>query len=294
MQDEYNRSFGKIRMGDERKMEMRKTLEKELASSKKPAKITRLSGGKKAGIAAAAVVVTLSGLFLIPTTRNTIMAAVKSLFFKEVPEDAVDIVDYYEKAREERVIPTDIPEASEVLAAVSEQDAQVDEYIQNVSVDAEYYEDGDLNELANYYAQQGYTLLDLNKDPVIFYTIEGYEDREWFSDGFRVNYDIGNNNGNIVVFKATEEQFQAFMDNQLALVNYERRAHNQATVSFDELWTKTTDDEGHIVCKASWTGPEPEVKLNPTDCARFINYEVTYDPDSGLAVCSTEDGGGVG
>ena len=243
MQDEYNRSFGKIRMGDERKMEMRKTLEKELASSKKPAKITRLSGGKKAGIAAAAVVVTLSGLFLIPTTRNTIMAAVKSLFFKEVPEDAVDIVDYYEKAREERVIPTDIPEASEVLAAVSEQDAQVDEYIQNVSVDAEYYEDGDLNELANYYAQQGYTLLDLNKDPVIFYTIEGYEDREWFSDGFRVNYDIGNNNGNIVVFKATEEQFQAFMDNQLALVNYERRAHNQATVSFDELWTKTTDDE---------------------------------------------------
>lgn len=294
MQDEYNRSFDKIRMGDERKLEMRKTLEKELASSKKPAKVTHLSAGKKAGIAAAAVVVTLSGLFLIPTTRNTIVAAVKSLFVKEIPEGAIDFVEYEQKGREERVIPTDIPEASEVLAAVSEQDASEDEYIRNVSVNADYYDDDDLNELANYYSQQGYTLIDLEKDPCILYPVDGYEDKDWFSAGFRVSYDIGDFTGNVVVFKATEEQFRNFLDNQLVMINDLRTSHNQNTVSFDEFWIRSTDDEGNQVCKGSWTGPEPELKLNPTDCARFANFDITYDPVSGLAVCSTEDGGGVG
>ena len=294
MQDEYNRSFEKIRMGDERKLEMRKTLEKELASSRKPAKVTRLSAGKKAGIAAAAVVVTLSGLFLIPTTRNTIMAAVKSLFVKEIPEEAIDFVEYEQKGREERVIPTDIPEASEVLEAVAEQDAKTDEYIKNVSVAADYYKDADINELANYYSEQGYTLVDLAKDPCVISYVDGYEDKDWFSDGFRVVYDIGDNYGVIVTFKASEEQFRNFLDNQLVMINDERVAHNQSTVLFDEFWIRTTDDEGNLIYKGSWTGPEPELKLNPSDCARFTNYEVTYSPETGLAVCSVEAGGGVG
>ena len=294
MQDEYNRSFDKIRMGDERKMEMRKTLEKELASSKKPAKVTGLSGGKKAGIAAAAVAVTLSGLFLIPTTRNTILAAVKSLFIKEIPEGAVDVVDYIEQGREERVIPTDIPEASEILAIVSEQDAEQDEYIRTVSVDADYYKDGDINELANYYTEKGYTLFDLGKDSTILYPVDGYENKDWFSTGFRVNYDIGDNSGLIVVFEATEEQFQNFLENELVMINDQRTLHNQDTVSFDEFWEKSTDDEGNLVYKGSWVGPEPELKLCDTDCARFTNYDVTYNPGTGLAVCAVEDGGGVG
>ncbi|MCR5287418.1 MAG: hypothetical protein K6D93_05660 [Saccharofermentans sp.] len=54
MQDEYIKAIKKIKMDNDRKIEMKKVLEQELASSstKKPAKTTSLSGGKKAAIAA--------------------------------------------------------------------------------------------------------------------------------------------------------------------------------------------------------------------------------------------------
>ena len=298
MQDEYKKSFDKIRMSDDRKKEMRKTLEKEMAMAGKPAKTTRLSGGKKAAIAAAAVVVSMSGLFLIPAARNTIYAGVRSLFSKEVPDGAVDAVEYEQQGREERVIPTDIPEAEEVIAAVSEQDRQADEYFKEVTVTADYYEDQDLNDLANYYAQQGCTIFDLEKDPVLLCEVDGYEDKEWFSTGFRVSYSVGGTadgfSESIVAFKATDEQLQNFMDNQLAYVNDQRVLHNQETVTFDQLWTKTTDDDGNIVYKASWLGPEPEMKILPSDSARFTNYDMTYYPETQTAVCKIQDGGGIG
>ncbi len=53
MQDEYKRTFENIRMSDDRKSEMRKALENEMASAKKPAKTTRLTSGRKAGLAVA-------------------------------------------------------------------------------------------------------------------------------------------------------------------------------------------------------------------------------------------------
>ena len=298
MQDEYKKSFDKIHMSDDRKKEMRKTLEREMASGRKPAKTTRLSGGKKAAIAAAAVAVSVTGLFLIPAARNTIYAGVRSLFSKEVPDGAVDAVEYEQQGREEREIPTDIPEAEEVIAAVSEQDRQADEYFREVTVTADYYEDLELNQLANYYAQQGCTIFDLGKDPVILCEVEGYEDKDWFSSGFRVSYSVGDNaDGNfesIVAFKATNEQLQNFLDNQLAYINDQRVSHNQETVSSDQLWTKTTNDEGNIVYKASWLGPEPEVKLLPSDCARYTDYDMTYYPETQTAVCKIREGGGIG
>ena len=57
MQDEYIKAIEKIQMDKDRKIEMRKILENEMASSapKKPAKRTRLGAGAKIGIAAAAV-----------------------------------------------------------------------------------------------------------------------------------------------------------------------------------------------------------------------------------------------
>ena len=67
MQDEYKRTFENIRMSDDRKSEMRKALENEMASGKKPAKTTRLTSGRKAGLAvAAAGVIALGTVFCIP------------------------------------------------------------------------------------------------------------------------------------------------------------------------------------------------------------------------------------
>ena len=64
MQDEYKRTFENIRMSDDRKSEMRKALENEMASAKKPAKTTRLTSGRKAGLAvAAAGVIALGTVF---------------------------------------------------------------------------------------------------------------------------------------------------------------------------------------------------------------------------------------
>ena len=48
MQDEYIKAIEKIQMNKDRKTEMRKILENELASApKKPAKTTRLTAGAK-------------------------------------------------------------------------------------------------------------------------------------------------------------------------------------------------------------------------------------------------------
>lgn len=299
MQDEYKRTFENIRMSDDRKSEMRKALENEMASAKKPAKTTRLTSGKKAGIAvAAAGVIALGTVFCIPSTRNTIVAGVRALFAKEVPEDAIDAIEYEQQAREERVIPDEALSDEEILEQIAAQDREIDEYNESVTVTSDYYADDEcLYELAVFYEQQGCTLFDLGKGAVIDY-VEDYTAKEWYSKGFTINVQVGDNAYGhtewTCVFKATEDQLQNFLDNQLARINYERRGHNQAEVSFDELWTKDVDGEGNIVYTGSWTGPDPELKLLDSDSARFLTYEITYDPNTQIAVCLIKDGGGVG
>ena len=126
----------------------------------------------------------------------------------------------------------------------------------------------------------------------------GIEQLDRYSDGFSVNYHIGDNAtgyyGSTIVFKASEEQLQNYLNNELARINYEREYHSQEKVSFDEMWSQSTDSEGDTVYIGSWTGPEPEIKLMDSDCARFITYEVTYDPASQIAICVETEGGGVG
>ena len=92
----------------------------------------------------------------------------------------------------------------------------------------------------------------------------------------------------------TEEQLQGFLANNHALISYEHEDHGQSPVSFDEFWAQSSDDEGNTVYTGSWTGPEPEVKLLPSDSARFMNFKVTYDAASQVAVCHVEEGGGIG
>ena len=302
MQDEYVKTFENIKLDDKRKAEMRKALEMELAASRKPAKKTGLSGAAKAGIAVAAVTVTMAGLLVVPTTRNAIYAGMRSIFSKEVPEDAVDSYEKQIEDREERVIPTDdMPEseASEIIEQVTQQDLENDQYYADVLVSSDYYEDADLNELASYYEQQGYKITDLRKDSVYNdYSWTNVTIREWFTDGFAVNYWVGDNaygySGSTIVFKATEEQFQNYLQNELDLVNFNRVDHNQEEVTFDEFWTVGTDDEGNTVYTGTWEGPEPEIKLMDSDRARFTTYEVTYDPVTQIAICESTDGGGVG
>jgi len=152
MQDEYVETFAKIKMDDNRKMEMRKALEMEMASSGKPAKRTRLGTGAKVGIAAAAIAVTMGGLFAFPATRNVIADSFRNLFKMVVPEGAVDVLEQEKQGREERVIPIDDvseSEAEEILAAVESQDLEEDNYLESVIVSADYYTDPELNELAN-------------------------------------------------------------------------------------------------------------------------------------------------
>ena len=299
MQDEYKRTFENIRMSDDRKLEMRKALENEMASAKKPAKTTRLSSGRKAGIAvAAAGVIALGTVFCIPSTRNTIVAGVRALFAKEVPEDAIDAIEYEQQAREGRVIPDEVLSDEEILEQIAAQDREIDEYNESITVTSDYYADDEyLYELAVFYEQQGCTLFDLGKGAEIDY-VEDYTAKEWFSKGFCINIMTGGNAGGhtewTCVFNADEDQLQNFLDNQLARINYERRCHGQDEVTFDQLWNKDVDGEGNIVYTGSWTGPEPELKLSDSDSARFITYELTYDPDSQTAVCLIKDGGGVG
>ena len=97
-----------------------------------------------------------------------------------------------------------------------------------------------------------------------------------------------------MAFKATDDQLHGFLQNKLALINYERREHNQSTVTYDELWFDIMDDDSNIIYTGSWTGPEPELKLLPSDSARSIEMEVKYDTETQIAVCYIVDGGGVG
>lgn len=301
MQDEYVKTFEKIKLDDDRKLEMRKALVMEMASAKKPAKKTRLGTGAKVGIAAAAVALTIGGLMAFPTTRNVIAASIKNLFKIVVPEDATDILEQEKQGREERVIPTDDvseSEAEDMLAAVAAQDEEEDKYFESVIVTADYYTDPELNELANHYAQQGYSILDIEKDSMFLDYEQEFNTRDWYSEGFFLTFKIGDNAssrfGSIFAFKATEDQLDGFLNNKLDQINYEREEHGQSTVTFDQLWTKSTDDEGNIVYEGSWTGPEPEMKLCTTDSARFMTLQVTYDADTQVVTCYIEEGGGLG
>ena len=300
MQDEYIKAIEKIRMDNDRKKDMRKALEMEMASTpRKPAKTTRLSGGKKAAIAAAAIAVTMTGVMLIPSARSTINAAVSAIFNKPIPKNAIDESAYESKGRKDRVIPSDIPDYSSVVSEVEKQDKANDEAVKKVTVTKpDYFKDDTLNQLAKTYMEKGYTILMNEKDCDLLHYVEGFKEADWYTEGFRVCYHIGDNatgySGYTFVFKATEEQLQGYLKNQHFMINDEREQHNQKKVSFDKFWKKSTDSEGNVIYKASWKGPEPSTKILPSDRARFTNYELTYDPNSHIAVCVIEDGGGIG
>ena len=281
---------------------MRKILENELASApKKPAKTTRLSAGAKVGIAAAAVTLSMGTLMAIPATRTAISASVRAFFHMEIPEGAEDGQTKELEGRENRVIPTDEVEESvkeEIVAAVSSQDQAADDYYKNVDVTADYYTDAELNKYANYYAQKGYNLLDIKKDSEYDDFLGQFNTNDWYSEGFFVTYWIGDNatgySGQVICFKATPDQLTGFLKNTYNYISYERKEHNQDAVAYDDFWTKTTDSDGNDVYKASWLGPEPEMKIEHSDRARFANYTLTYDAVNQVVVCTVEAGGGIG
>lgn len=310
MQDEYVKAIEKIQIDKDRKIEMRKFLENEMASATaevkaehagKRAKTTSLGKGAKAGIAAAIVAVTMGTLFIIPSSRNAINASIRAFFNVEVPQGATDGVTKQSEDKKNRVIPTDnLPEseASAVASAVSSQDKAEEDYNKDVIVKADYYKDTELNKLANYYAQKGMNLLDLKKDSKYNDFYSQFKSMDWFSDGFFVTYWVGDNetgnSGTITCFKATEKQLQAYLKSNFAIVSYERTQHNQKAVSFDKFWKKSTDSEGNTVYTGEWKGPEPETKLLPSDRARFMTYKITYDAKNQIAICHLEEGGGIG
>lgn len=302
MQDEYIKAIEKIQMNKDRKIEMRKILENEMASApKKPAKTTRLSAGAKVGIAAAAVTLSMGTLMAIPATRTAISASVRAFFHMEIPEGAEDGQTKELEDRENRVIPTDEVEESvkeEIVAAVSSQDQAADDYYKNVDVTADYYTDAELNKYANYYAQKGYNLLDIKKDSEYDDFLGQFNTNDWYSEGFFVTYWIGDNatgySGQVICFKATPDQLTGFLKNTYNYISYERKEQNQDAVAYDDFWTKTTDSDGNDVYKASWLGPEPEMKIEPSDRARFANYTLTYDAVNQVVVCTVEAGGGIG
>ena len=302
MQDEYIKAIEKIQMDKDRKIEMRNILENEMASApKKPAKTTRLGAGAKIGIAAAAVTLSMGTLMAVPTTRNAISASVRAFFHMEIPEGAEDGQTKELADRDERVIPTDDVDESvraEIEAAVASQDAAEDKYFKDVTVTADYYSDPELNKYANYYAQQEYNIMDIKKDEEYIDCYTELRTNDWYSDGFFVTYQTGPNaqptSGRILVFKATPEQLEGFLKNNYNIVSYERKEHRQDAVSYDGFWTQSTDSEGNAVYKASWLGPEPEMKLEPSDCARFMNFTLTYDAANQIVICTVEEGGGIG
>ena len=310
MQDEYVKAIEKIQINKDRKIEMRKFLENEMASATtevkaeqvgKRAKTTRLSKGAKAGIAAAAIAATMGVLMAVPSSRNAINASIRAFFNKEVPQGATDGVTKASEDKKDRVIPTNDVDPSvkaEIESAVASQDKAEEDYYKNVTVTADYYKDTELNKLANYYAQQKMNLLDLKKDSKYNSFYNRFQKMDWFSDGFFVTYWLGDNatghSGTITCFKATDKQMEGYLKNSLELVNYERKDHNQKTVTFDKFWKKTTDSEGNTVYSAEWKGPEPETKLLPSDSARFMTFKVTYDAKTQIVIAHVEEGGGVG
>ena len=308
MQDEYIKAIEKIEMNKDRKIEMRKILENEMASQEASvttlpvrAKTSRLSAGAKVGIAAAAVTLSMGTLMAIPSTRNAISASVRAFFHMEIPDGAEDGYTKDMENRENRVVPTDDVDESvraEIEAAVSSQDQAEDDYFKTVTVTADYYSDPELNKYANYYAQQEYNIMDIKKDSEFFDCYGDLKTNDWYSDGFFVTYTLGTNAqptfGTIYVFKATPEQLEGFMKNYYNVVSYERKEHNQDAVAYDGFWTKSTDSDGNEVYKASWLGPEPETKILPSDCARFMNFTLTYDAANQIVICTIEEGGGIG
>ena len=301
MQDEYIKAIEKIQMDKDRKDNMRKALEMEMASVKKPAKTTRLGTAAKLGIAAAAVALSMGTLMAIPSTRTAISASVRAFFNMVIPDGAKDGQVYESEARANRVVPTDDmseSEASEVKAIVSAQDKEQDDYNKTVTVKADYYKDENLNKYANYYADKQYNIMDLKKDADFDDGYKSLRTNDWFSEGFFVTYSIGENDapkfGTIYVFKATEAQLDGFLKNNYNIVSYERKEHGQKAVAYDKFWSKTTDSEGNTVYSAEWKGPEPTTKILPSDCARFMNFKVTYDAANQIVVCSVEEGGGIG
>ena len=300
MQDEYIKAIEKIKMDNDRKKDMRKVLEMELASTpRKPARTTRLSGSKKAAIAAAAIAVTMTGVMLIPSARSTINAAVKAIFNKPIPKGAIDESVYESKGREERVIPSDIPDYSSHVSEVEKRDNEEDEAMKKITVTKpDYFKDDTLNQLAKTYMEKGYTILMNEKNCDLSHEVEGFKEASWYTEGFHVEYHVGDNatghSGSTFVFKATEEQLQGYLKNQHFMINDEREQHGQKKVSFDKFWKKSTDSEGNTVYKAEWKGPEPEMKLLPSDKARFMTFNVTYDAKTQIAIAHIEEGGGVG
>ena len=184
------------------------------------------------------------------------------------------------------------------MKQVEEQDKKEDEEMKKIKVAPDYFKDQTLNQLAKSYEDQGFTIMKIEKDSDWIYHAEGHKDEKWFSEGFMVTYQIGDNasgsSGHTYVFKADDKQLQGFLKNQMAVINYERENHNQKKVSFDNLWKKSTDADGNTVYKASWKGPEPTEKILPTDRARFMKYDLTYDKETKIVVCQIEEGGGVG
>jgi len=296
MQDEYIKAFEKMQMSDERKLEMRNALIAEMKHSgtKATAKRTALTSGQKAGIAAAAVAVTMAGVLCIPVTRNAISAAIKSIFAPEIPESAVDEVEYDKSQRDlSREAAAEWPEISENYEKyVEEQDA----YIESIKTVPENYANMDLQEVAKYYESEGYTIMDIKKADLNIYGPLANED--FLNEGFFFDYWVGDNasgyQGRVMMFEASADQLQNHLNNLLSVVNRERLDHSQESVTFDELWTQSTDAEGNVTYIGNWVGPEPELKLLESDSARFMNMEISYNADTGIAVSKIEEGGGIG
>jgi len=308
MQDKYVKTFGKVQMDKDKKAQMRSILEEELMNNKdiKPAKKTALSSGAKAGLAvAAAVTVTMGVLCLVPNTRQALYAGAMRLFGVEIPADATDYVDEIEQNRKNRVIPTDAmskDEAEAVMSEVTKRDKIEDKYNKDVKVNADYYSDKELNEMANYFSGQSCTIFDLKKDADFDDgdTLDPlWQEKDgWYKEGFTVRYRVGDNayghNEDITVFKADPDQLKIYMTNTLNRINYERKDHGQKTVSFDDFWKESKDKDGNTVYEGQWTGPDPSIKILDSDSARFDNIKVVYDQDTGLAVATVSEGGGVG
>lgn len=301
MQDEYNKAFDKIHMDNTVKANMRKVLESEIASNKKPAKVTRISGTAKAGIAAAAVAVTLTGLFVIPSTRNTILATINDLFHRDVPTEAVDMREEVQENRENRVIPTDVPEASEILEIVASQDQEEDEWLEYIDSSSDNYSDENIKDLARYYEEQGCTINDLKKN--IEYQQNSGDELNNFSyyddieEGFTVYYWVGDyaygHAESVLVMKISKEGLDKYLFDESRYI-MRTQPFDLTPEEADNIFTESTDEDGNLVYTASLTGDEPELVLNDSDRAVFMDYEIIYDPETQIASVFETTGGGVG
>lgn len=72
---------------------------------------------------------------LIPSARSTINAAVKAIFNKPIPKGAIDESVYESNGREERVIPSDIPDYSSHVSEVEKRDKEASWYTEGFHVE---------------------------------------------------------------------------------------------------------------------------------------------------------------